>query len=86
MLISYNNIFNGLLVAHQKKDTLTTKRRRITNHLDVLAAHGNSSITSKGWRRLTTIRRALDSFKPFQRTRMQKRFHNAFTSYCHASI
>ena len=76
--LSFNKVFNGLEVAHKKKDQLSNKRRKITNHLNVLAAHGNSSITSKGWRRLTTIRKALDNFKPFQRTRMQKRFHNAF--------
>ena len=68
----------GLKLAHEKKETLRNKRRRVTSHLDVLSEHGSSSITSKGWRRLTTIRKALDSFKPFNRTRMQKRFHNSF--------
>tara|TARA_A100001015_G_scaffold208881_1_gene233793 strand:- start:529 stop:768 length:240 start_codon:yes stop_codon:yes gene_type:complete len=63
--ISYSKVMKGLILAHEKKEILTNKRRRVTSHLNVLSDHGNSSITSKGWRRLTTIRKALDSFKPF---------------------
>ena len=36
--------------------------------------NNSKGMVTKGWRRLMTIRRALDSFTGFERTKMQKRF------------
>ena len=76
--ISYDKIFEGLKISHDAKIEKTLKKRKLKTLMAVLDNKNHSGQTSKGWRRLKTLRKALDSFKPFERTRMQKRFHHAF--------
>jgi len=76
--ISYNKVFETLLSSHKNKLVQSLKRRRLSGMLDVISQQKSKGMITKGWRRLMTIRRALDSFKPFERTKMQKRFHHAF--------
>ena len=76
--LSYNKLFDTLLSAHTNKLHAQLKRRRLNGMLNVMSESKAKGLVTKGWRRLMTIRRALDSFKPFERTKMQKRFHHAF--------
>ena len=76
--ISYNKVFETLLSSHQNKLVQSLKRRRLSGMLDVISQQKSKGMITKGWRRLMTIRRALDSFTGFERTKMQKRFHHAF--------
>lgn len=77
-VISYNKIFEGLRISHDAKMKKTLKKRKLRTLMNVIDDKNHSGQTSKGWRRMKTLRKALDSFKPFERTRMQKRFHHAF--------
>ena len=76
--ISYNKIFEGLRISHDARIEKALKKRKLQTLMKVMEKKSNSGQTSKGWRRLKTIRKTLDSFKPFERTRMQKRFHHSF--------
>tara|TARA_B110000483_G_C17991798_1_gene463813 strand:+ start:411 stop:836 length:426 start_codon:yes stop_codon:yes gene_type:complete len=76
--ISYNKIYEGLIISHDAKIQKTLKKRKLKTLMNVINDKNASGQVSKGWRRLKTLRRALDNFKPFERTRMQKRFHHAF--------
>lgn len=78
MFVSYKNVFEGLETAHKTKLDTKMKKRRLNSIVDILHDKKNKSHTTKGWRRLKTIRKCLDSFKPFERTKMQKRFHDSF--------
>jgi hypothetical protein len=78
MQLSYNKVFEGMETAHQVKLNANMKRRRLDNMTSILQDRKNKSHGTKGWRRLKTIRKCLDNFKPFQRTKMQKRFHDSF--------
>ena len=78
MQVSYKKVFEGLELAHKTKLDATMKRRRLENMTSIIQDRKNKSHTTKGWRRLKTIRKCLDSFKPFNRTKMQKRFHDSF--------
>lgn len=78
MIVSYQKVFEGLETAHQLTLKKQLKKRRLNNIVDILQDRKNKSHTTKGWRRLRTIRKCLDSFKPFERTKMQKRFHDSF--------
>lgn len=78
MQLSYKKVFEGLETAHQVKLDANMKKRRLNTITDILRDRKNKSHSTKGWRRLKTVRRCLDSFKPFQRTKMQKRFHDSF--------
>ena len=77
-VISYRKIFEGLRISNDAKVEKTLKKRKLKTLMNVMDDKSASGQTSKGWRRLKTLRKALDSFKPFERTRMQKRFHHAF--------
>ena len=76
--LSYNKLFDTLLSSHQNKLHANLKRRKLNTMMNVMSENKAKGLVTKGWRRLMTIRRALDSFKPFERTKMQKRFHHAF--------
>ena len=76
--ISYNKVFETLLSSHNNKMVQALKRRRLSGMLNVISQQKSKGMVTKGWRRLMTIRRALDSFTGFERTKMQKRFHHAF--------
>ena len=76
--ISYDKIYEGLEISHDAKVKKALKKRKLKTLMSVIDTKNHSGQTSKGWRRLKTLRVALDSFKPFERTRMQKRFHHAF--------
>ena len=78
MIVSYQKVFEGLLTAHEVTLNKRLKKRRLNNIVDILQDRKNKSHTTKGWRRLRTIRKCLDSFKPYERTKMQKRFHDSF--------
>ena len=77
-VISYRKIFEGLRISNDAQVEKSLKKRKLKTLLTVMDDKSASGHTSKGWRRLKTLRKALDSFKPFERTRMQKRFHHAF--------
>lgn len=77
-VISYRKIFEGLRISNDAQVEKTLKKRKLKTLMNVMDDKSASGQTSKGWRRLKTLRKALDSFKPFERTRMQKRFHHAF--------
>jgi hypothetical protein len=77
-IISYDKIYEGLRISHDAKMEKALKKRKLRTLMTVIDSKNNSGQSSKGWRRLKTLRKALDSFKPFERTRMQKRFHHAF--------
>ena len=76
--LSYNKLFESLLNSHNNKLEQKLKRRRLNGLLNVISENKAKGMVTKGWRRLMTIRRALDSFTGFERTKMQKRFHHAF--------
>ena len=76
--ISYNKVFETLLHSHRNKMVQSLKRRRLSGMLNVISERKSKGMVTKGWRRLMTIRRCLDGFTGFERTKMQKRFHNAF--------
>lgn len=78
MIVSYKKVFEGLQTAHEQKLNKQLKKRRLSNIANVLQDQKNKSHTTKGWRRLRTIRKCLDSYKPYERTKMQKRFHDSF--------
>ena len=77
-VISYRKIFEGLRISNDAQVEKTLKKRKLKTLMNVMDDKSASGQTSKGWRRLKCLRKALDSFKPFERTRMQKRFHHAF--------
>ena len=77
-VISYRKIFEGLRISNDAQVEKSLKKRKLKTLMNVMDDKSASGQTSKGWRRLKTLRKALDSFKPFERTRMQKRFHHAF--------
>lgn len=81
--ISYDKIFEGLKISHDAKIKKTLKKRKLKTLMAVLDNKNHSGQSSKGWRRLKTLRKALDSFKPYERTRMQKRFHHAVSKGKH---
>ena len=78
MIVSYQKVFEGLQTAHELTLNKQLKKRRLNNIVTILQDQKNKSHTTKGWRRLRTIRKCLDSFKPYERTKMQKRFHDSF--------
>lgn len=78
MIVSYKKVFEGLQTAHELTLSKQLKKRRLNSIVDILQNRKNKSHTTKGWRRLRTIRKCLDSFKPYERTKMQKRFHDSF--------
>ena len=78
MQVSYKKVLEGLQLAHQTKLDANMKRRRLQNMTTIMQDRKTKSHSTKGWKRLKTIRKCLDSFKPYNRTKMQKRFHDAF--------
>lgn len=76
--LSYKTVFNTLLSSHNNKLMASLKRRRLNGMLDVMSERKAKGMITKGWRRLVTIRKCLDGFQGFERTKMQKRFHHAF--------
>ena len=68
--ISYNKVFETLLSSHQNKLVQSLKRRRLSGMLDVISQQKSKGMITKGWRRLMTIRRALDSFTGFERSKI----------------
>lgn len=76
--LSYKGVFNTLLSSHNNKLVRSLKRRKLSSMLDVMSERKAKGMITKGWRRLVTIRKCLDGFKGFERTKMQKRFHHAF--------
>ena len=86
MRLSYKKVFEGLETAHRVKLDAQMKRRRLNGIVDILRDRKAKSHTTKGWRRLKCIRKCLDNFPPFQRTKMQKRFHDSFLQATAAHI
>ena len=76
--ISYDKVFEGLRISHDARVKRALKKRRLKPLLSALNDRVNTGQESKGWRRLKCLRKCLDGFKPFERTRMQKRFHDSF--------
>ena len=64
-MLNYGKIFDGLKVSNDAKVASIMKKRKLTSMLNVIDNKKNSGQNSVGWRRLTNLRRALDSFKPF---------------------
>lgn len=71
--LSYQTIFDTLTSSHRNKLFDSVKRRRLNGMMDVISENKAKGMITKGWRRLMTIRTALDSFTGFERTKMQKR-------------
>tara|TARA_B100001989_G_scaffold251607_1_gene231209 strand:+ start:1015 stop:1404 length:390 start_codon:yes stop_codon:yes gene_type:complete len=78
MEISYNKVFETLLHGHKNKLIHALKRRKLSGMLNVISEQKSKGMVTKGWRRLMTVRKCLDGFTGFERTKMQKRFHQAF--------
>ena len=76
--ISYDKVFEGLRISHDARVQKALKKRRLKTLFNALNDRTNTGQQSKGWRRLKCLRKCLDGFKPFERTRMQKRFHDSF--------
>ena len=79
--VSYLDDFDRVVSAHDQYRARDVKRRRIRSRLQCILDSEQQVRRSSGMKRLLHLRKTLDKMG-LERTKMQRKFHNAFMRAC----